>query len=132
MAIDGISLNEGATYTPAGGSSITFDANGESVANGVVCQNSAETDYFAREKLYATSRMPSLGTDGEFTKQKASLRIVRPSTLTSGKVVYNLIRIETEVHPEDGATEVSNLRSLGMAALNSSDLDDFFEAGSIR
>jgi hypothetical protein len=132
MAIDGISLNEGATYTPAGGSAITFDSTGETVANGVVCHNSAESDFFAREKLYATSRMPSLGSDGEYSKLKSSLRIVRPSTLASGKVVYNLIRIEVEVHPEDGATEVANLRTLGLAALNSSSLDDFFESGSIR
>jgi hypothetical protein len=104
---------------------------GESVANGVVLANGAESDFFAREKMYATSRMPVLGSDGEFTKQKSSLRIVRPSVLASGKVVYNLIRIEIEVHPEDGATEVANLRALGLSALNSSDFDEFFEAGAI-
>lgn len=131
MSVIGVQLSEGATYTPAGGTNITFEATGETIANGVVCANGAETDFFAREKLYAVSRMPSLGADGDFTKQKSSLRIVRPSTLASGKVVYNLIRIEVEVHPEDGATEVANLRNLGVAALESSDLDEFFEAGAV-
>jgi hypothetical protein len=132
MAIDGISLTEGATYTPAGGSTITFDSSGEEVANGICCINVAESDYYAQEKLYAVSRQPAVGSDGEFTKRKVSLRIVRPSTLTSGKIVYNLIRIEVEVHPEDGVTESDNLRSLGMSALNSSSLDNFFDAGSIK
>lgn len=132
MSVNGVALNEGATYTPAGGSAITFDATGESVANGIVCHNASETDFFQREKLYATSRQPAIGSDGDYTKMKNSLRIVRPSTLTSGKVVYNLIRIELEVHPEDGATEVSNLRTLGLAALNSTSLDDFFESGSTK
>jgi len=132
MSINGIALNEGATYTPAGGTAITFDATGEQVANGIVCANAAETDYFQREKLYGTSRMPSLGSDGDYTKQKSSLRIVRPLTLASGRVAYNLIRIEIEVHPESASTEVSNFRSMGMAALNASGLNDFFEAGSIK
>lgn len=132
MSVNGIALNEGGTYTPSGGTSITFDATGENVANGVVCVNTAEADFYQREKLYAVSRVPAIGSDGEYSKLKSSLRIVRPSTLTSGKVVYNLIRIEIEVHPEDGGTEVANLRTLGLAALNSTDLDDFFELGSLK
>lgn len=132
MSINGIVLKEGATYTPAGGSNITFELTGKSVANGVSCHNMGETDFFQREELVATSRMPSKGTDGEYSKQKSSLKIVRPDTLASGKVVYNLIRIDIEVHPETGVTEVGNLRSLGMAALNAAGLNNFFENGSLN
>jgi len=132
MSLDGCTLNEGGTYTPTGGSSVTFDRTGESIANGVVLGNMSESDFFAREKLYATVRMPSLQGDGEYSKQKNSIRIVRPTTLASGKVVYNLVRIETEVHPESGSTETTNLLSLGIAAAADADLTLFWSSGSLK
>jgi hypothetical protein len=133
MSVDNLTLNEGGTFNaPTGGSNITFNPTGETVANGVVSHNDSDADFYTREKLYAVSRQPTVGSDGEYTKMKNSLRIVRPSTLASGKVVYNLIRIEVEVHPEDGASEVTNLISLGTSALNSSDAEDFFQYGSLR
>lgn len=131
MPINGAVIKEGATYAPTGGADITFSANGESLSNGIVTQNNAETNYFAREKLYAQSRQPQLQGDGEYSKLKNSLRIVRPQVLESGKVVYNLIRIETEVHPLAVSTEAANLRSLGLAALADSDLTNFWETGSL-
>jgi len=130
--LDGISVTEGATYTPAGGSDVTFDLTGEQVANGVVLGNMDEEDFFSREKLYATVRMPALQGDGEYSKQKNSVRIVRPATLASGKVVYNLIRIETEVHPESGVAEVDNLLTMGMSLINSSDAELFWHSGSLK
>lgn len=133
MSVDNLALNEGGTFNaPTGGSTTTFNPNGETVANGVVSHNDSEADFYAREKLYAVTRQPAVGSDGEYTKMKNSLRIVRPSTLASGKVVYNLIRIELEVHPEDGSAEAQNLISLGTSALNSADAEDFFLFGSLK
>lgn len=132
MPINGAVLNEDGTYTPAGGTSITFDATGEQVANGVVCVNAAETDFYAREKLIAKSRVPVVGSDGDYSKMKNSCSIVRPLVLASGKTVYNLIRIELEVHPEAASTEVGNLKSLGSSALCDTDMDDFWELGSLK
>jgi hypothetical protein len=132
MAIDGLTIKEGATYTPSGGTDITFVESGETVANGIVCINEDETDFYAREKLYATARPPVVGSDGEFTKQKVSFRILDPGALASGKMNYDLIRIEVEVHPENGNTTVDKLVNLGIAALNSSDLSNFFRYGSLK
>jgi hypothetical protein len=127
-----LALNEGGSYAPTGGAAISFDRTGESIANGVVLGNMSEADFFAREKLYATSRMPALQGDGEYSKQKVSIRIVRPMTLASGKVVYNLVRVETEIHPEATAAEGVNLRSLGLSALSDTDLSSFWSAGSLN
>lgn len=131
MSINGITLQEGATYTPAGGTNIVFDATGESVANGVVCVNQAETNFFAREKLIATARLPSFGTDGKWSKQKTSVRIVMPKTLASGEVVYELVRVEIESHPE-GTNNITALRKLGISALLDAELDNFFLVGSLK
>jgi hypothetical protein len=131
MAIDGLTIKEGATYTPSGGTDITFVASGESVANGVVVINEDEADFYAREKIYATARPPVVGSDGEFTKQKVSFRIVDPGVLASGKMNFDLLRIELEVHPENGNTEADKLVNLGIAALNSADLQSLFRYGSL-
>lgn len=130
--LNGIAIKEGATTALTGGTSLTFVLTGEQLASGVVLANLTETDFFAREKVYATSRIPSLQGDGEYSKQKSSIRVVRPQVLASGKTVYNLVRVEVEVHPEAPAGTTANLRSLGIAALASSDANDFWEAGSLQ
>jgi hypothetical protein len=110
---------------------MTLNETGEMVTNGKTLQNSAESDYYEREKLTVSSRQPVIGSDGDLTKLKVKGQIVRPSVLASGKVNYNLIRIEMEVHPEDGAAVTDNLRQLGVEFLLSSDADNFFNSGSI-
>jgi hypothetical protein len=132
MSINGVVLKEGATYTPTGGTSITFDDSGENVANGIVCVNQAENDFFAREKLVATSRLPSKNSDGTYSKQKVSVRIIVPETLADGTISYDLIRFETESSPFTAAGKIDTLRGLGMAVLNSTDLDNLFTVGSIK
>lgn len=130
MPLNGAIIKEGATYTPTGGTDITFSLTGERVANGIVTANMAESNFFAREKVYQTVRMPVLMPDGDFSKMKTSLRIVRPATLPSGKVVYNIVRVEQEIHPLTPA-EAANLRSLAIGALADADFTQFWEAGSL-
>lgn len=130
MPLNGAVIKEGATYAPTGGTDITFSLTGERVANGIVTANMAESNFFAREKVYQTVRMPVLMPDGDFSKMKVSLRIVRPATLPSKKVVYNIIRVEQEIHPLTPA-EAANLRSLAIGALADADFTQFWEAGSL-
>lgn len=130
MPLNGAVIKEGATYAPTGGTDITFSLTGERVANGIVTANMAESNFFAREKVYQTVRMPVLMPDGDFSKMKTSLRIVRPATLPSGKVVYNIVRVEQEIHPLT-PTEAANLRSLAIGALADADFTQFWEAGSL-
>lgn len=130
MPLNGAVIKEGATYAPTGGTDITFSLTGERVANGIVTANMAETNFFAREKITQTVRMPVVQSDGDFSKMKCTLRLARPATLPSGKVVYNVIRIEQEIHPLT-PTEAANLRGLACGALSDSDFTQFWEAGSL-
>lgn len=130
--LNGMVIKEGATTALTGGTDLTFTLTGEQLASGVVLANLAETDFFAREKCYVTSRVPALQGDGEYSKQKTSMRIVRPQVLASGKTVYNLVRVETEIHPEAPAGTAANLRSLGIAALADAEANNFWEAGSLQ
>lgn len=131
MPINGAVIKEGATYAPTGGTDITFSLTGERVANGIVTANMAETDFFAREKLTATSKMPILLSDGDYSKMRTQVRIVRPKVLASGKVVYNVVKIEMEIHPTT-PTEVANLKGLACGVLSDSDFTSFWEAGNLN
>jgi len=130
MPINGGIIKEGATYAPTGGTDITFTVTGEQIANGVVAVNKAETDFTAREKLIAVSRQPVVSATG-MTKQKNSLRISRPTVLTGGTIVYNVVRVELEVHPQAAAGTGTNLLSLASGCINDSDFTDFWAVGSL-
>jgi hypothetical protein len=130
--LDGITLKEGSTYTPAGGSDVIYNRLGETIANGVVLGNTAEANFFAREKVYVTVRMPSLQSDGEYSKMKISMRFVRPQVLASGKTVYNLSRSEIEIHPEAAVGELANLRSMGIAMFHDAETDLTWSVGSTK
>lgn len=131
MPINGSVIKEGATYAPTGGSDITFTNTGERIANGIVAVNKAETTFTAREKLICVSRPPVLGSDGRYSKQKQSLRISRPLVLSDGSVVYNVARVEIEVHPLSASGEGTNLLSLVSGCINDSDFIDFWSVGSL-
>lgn len=132
MPVNGMTIKEGATFTPVGGTDITFDDSGEEIANGIVCVNQAEANFFAREKLIAVSRLPVQDKMGKFSKQKTSVRIIDPEVLADGTTVYDVGRFEIETHPEGGATRITKIRRLLLAAANSASLDNLFLVGSIK
>jgi len=133
MPINGVTIKEGASFTPVGGTDITFDDTGEEIANGIVCVNQAETDFFAREKLVCVSRLPVQDAkSGVFSKQKISVRIIDPKKLADGSISYGVGRFEVEAHPEGGVTQITKIRKLLLAAANSSSLDALFSVGSIK
>jgi hypothetical protein len=51
--------------------------------------------------------------------------------LASGKVVFNVIRIEREVHPEFSAANATDLNKVGAQLLFDTDMDNFWAAGSL-
>jgi len=132
MSLQNATLMDGATaMAPTGGSTMTFTPDGTVVPNGVHTANSAQTDFRIRENMTIKVKNPSLGTDGVYSKDKKSITYVEPKILASGKVVFNLIRIEREVHPESTAAEALNLSMMGAQILSDSDFLSFWSGGSL-
>lgn len=132
MTLQASIVKDGASaMTPTGGSDMTFTSDGTTVANGVHLANAAQTDFRIRENLTAKNRNPVLGVDGVYSKDKKSITYVEPKILASGKVVFNLIRIEREVHPESTAAEALNLNMMGAQFLSDSDYTAFWASGSL-
>lgn len=132
MPLQSMIVKDGATaMTPTGGSDITFTPDGLSVPNGIHLANAAQSDFRVRENLTVKNRFPTLQSDGSYSKDKKSITYVEPKILTDGRVVFNLIRIEREVHPESSAAEALNLNMIGAQLLSDSDVQSFWSAGSL-
>lgn len=126
-----IVLKDGGTTATTGGTNQTFDRTNLQVNNGYEYADVAEADFFARQKVIISTRMPQLQSDGSWSKQKVSLRFVLPITLADGSVSYNVGRIETEVHPEASAANLAEIREFCAQMAISSEFDDSYIAGTL-
>lgn len=126
-----ITLKDGGVTTTAGGTDQTFDRTNTQVTNGNEYADVSESDFFSRQKVYLTTRQPSLQGDGSWSKQKTSLRFVMPKILADGSVTYNLGRVECEVHPESTAAELGEIREMCAQLAVSAVYDALYTAGTL-
>ena len=126
-----ITLLDGGTSSTAGGAAQEFDRTSTPVNNGVEYADVAEADFFARQKIILVSRMPSLQSDGSWSKKKTSARFISPITLADGSISYNVTRVETELHPESSAANLTEHREYAAQMALDAELDDFYVAGTL-
>lgn len=133
MSLQNAVVKAGATgLTVVGGSDQTFGPDGVTVTGGVHVADVNQTDFRIRTNMTIKNRIPTLSSvDGTYSKDKKSIVIAKPKILASGKVTFNLIRIEREVHPESTAAEALELNMLGGQALSDADFLAFWTAGSL-
>lgn len=132
MSISTLSLQKNATGgTTTGGTAMALASDGVSVKNGIHVADMAETNFLVRTNLTLKTRNPAKQSDGTYSKAKRYATIVVPKAIASGEVVFNLVRIETEAHPEMTDAELTNLFMLGAQLLTDSDLTAFFKTGSL-
>jgi len=132
MSLQNASLLEGATMAAAtGGSAIAFALTGVSVVNGVNISVPLDADFRTRRNITVKNKQPSLLSDGTYTKNKQSASFVQPKILADGSTVFNLIRIEREVHPESSAAEALELNTIGSQMLQDADFTSFWAGGSL-
>jgi hypothetical protein len=132
MPLNGAQIMAGATScSVTGGSSKTFTPDGQTVANGIHLIDASQPDYRIRENMTIKQKVPTIDSAGVYSKDKKSITIVIPKILESGKTVFNLIRIEREVHPESTSAEATELLLQGAQVLFDSDFASFWSAGSL-
>lgn len=132
MALTSAVIKDGATaLTVVGGSDMTFTPDGTIVSGGIHLANAAQTDFRVRENMICRVKMPTLLSDGTYSKCKTSVTYLEPMLLVSGKTTFNLIRIEREVHPEAVAAVGTNLNMMAGQILSDSDFLNFWVAGSL-
>lgn len=133
MGLKTMSLLANATSVAAtGGSALVFADDGVTIPNGLHLIVPGDTDYQTRRSLTAKFRPPTLDTKtGQYGKDKKSLCLAQPVVLDDGRVVFNTIRIEREVHPSITAAAALELCQLGAQLLVDDDVVDFWANGSL-
>lgn len=130
MALIGMSIPAGATLAATGGTAKSFTTDGVDVTSGVHLSDASAADFRVRPNCTFKVKQPSLDSQGVYSKDKKSVTYVVPKILASGKTVFNLIRIEREVHPESSQAEADHLNNMGAQFLFDSDTSAFWSAGS--
>lgn len=132
MPVQGSIVKSGSTaMTPTGGSDLTLTTDGVSVTNGVHIADAAQSDFRIRRNATVKNKVPTLQANGTYSKDKKSITFVAPKLLADGSTVFNLIRIEREVHPESTAAEALDLNMIGAQLLADTDFTAFWSAGSL-
>jgi hypothetical protein len=66
-----------------------------------------------------------------YGKDKKSMTLALPIVLSDGRVIFNTIRIEREMHPSVSAATALEMNKLGAQLLSDSDTDAFWATGSL-
>lgn len=134
MGLKTMSLKQSPTSIDVtGGTALTFmPTGGMNIANGVYLMVPTDVDYQVRRSIVAKVRPSSIDAKtGEFGKDKKSISFVIPTVLPSGRIVFNTLRIEREVHPYTSASEIAQLNTVGAQLLTDADTDNFWAYGSL-
>lgn len=131
MGLKTMSLLSGATVSATGGTALAFIDDGVTIQNGVHLTVPATADARIRETATAKYKPSQVNADGSMTKDRKTISFAIPIVTAAGKIVYNTIRVEREVHPEFSAANCTNLNGLGAQLLIDSEVANFWLAGSL-
>lgn len=133
MSIATLSLLKAATSAAAtGGSAMALSSDGVVVPNGVHVSDMSEADFTLRTNLTLKTRNPVRQADGTYSKAKRYMTIVVPDDLGEVHgIVFNLARIELEIHPKSSVAAAQNIELLAAQLCCDSDLASFRTNGSL-
>jgi len=116
----------GATWTPSGGSTVTFVSSGKQVKDGAEYVVSGDTDLLLRRSLQVRTLCPlaALNSSGFDRLQRNWLLLRVPYVSATGKQYTQPLRIETAFH--SAFTSKAETLSLLAGLLIDADLQDFW------
>lgn len=133
MGLRTLSLIANGTVGVTGGTPLAFAEDGVTIPNGLHLMVPSDPNYEHRRQVTIKNRPATLDPKtGQFGKDKKSFTMVQPVTLSDGRVVFNALRIEREIHPSTDAGDVTEFNSLGAQFLTSSETSAYWGAGSLN
>jgi hypothetical protein len=133
MGLKTMSLLAATTVSSTGGTALVFADDGVTIQNGLHLVVPADADYQTRRQVTVKYKPPTLDSKtSTYSKDKKSMCLVLPMVeAITGRVVFNTIRVEREVHPQLTAAQALELNKLGAQLLVDADTDAFWAAGSL-
>jgi hypothetical protein len=125
-----ITIIDGGTTTTTGGTERAFSRTSKPVNGGYEYSDVAETNFFARRSLVLTSKMPQRQSDGTYSRQVTTSKMVIPFTRADGSVVNNVVEVKIAVDPEAAPTLLAPLREGGAQLAKDAELDATYQAGT--
>jgi hypothetical protein len=130
MGLKNMSLSAAPTLT-AGGDPVAFTDDGISIPNGVHLTTTDAT-YMSRKAITAKFRPATLDAKTTtLTKDKKTLSIACPMELGNGTIVFNVFRVEREVHPSTSVEDQQLLNNLAAGLILDADTANFWATGSM-
>lgn len=131
MGLKTVDLKAGPEFTLTGGISLAFAEDGVTIPNGIHMVCTVDTDFTTRRQLTAKVRQPTLDPKtGQFSKDKKSISVSVPFTDGSGKVTYQTLRIEREIHPMYDTASAATLNGIGAQLLVLPAMETFWGVGT--
>jgi len=106
MSLNPLTYKTGATWTPSGGSDLSFAPDGRVVDNGLSLVCSGDTNLLTRRTMQLKASLPGLpATNGAFAKlARNTLTLKVPFIAADGKLYQQTITVGTAFHAEYNAT----------------------------
>ena len=130
MSLIGAILKDAGVNSVTGGTDVTFRPDGLDIKNGIHLIDVGSTDFVTRMNFTAKYKQPTLNGAG-YSKDKKTITLVAPEVLPDGSVVFDLIRIEREVHPLSASGKAEKLNTLGAQILFDTDFVYFWANGEL-
>lgn len=131
MSLKNMTLTTTAALGAGGGDPIVFTDDGITIPNGVHLVVPGDVNYLERRTVTAKVRLPVIDAKtGAYGKDKKTVSFTIPR-LVDGKMIFNVIRIEREVHPTLDGDNVALLNAAAAQILLSADTVNFWAAGSV-
>lgn len=132
MPVNGAVVMKDATgITVTAGTAQTYTNDGAQIPNGVHVVDMGNTDFRTRRSLTLTVRQPTYDAKIGYSKDKKVITLTCPKILISGVTVFNILRIQREIHPESSVAEAADINRIGAQLVSDADFDAFWSAGSL-
>lgn len=128
MGLQNMQITTGATIAVSGGTAQTFSPDNLEVAGGVHVVDATVSDFRVRPGITFKAKSPTKKTDGTFTKEIRSGKLVLPYLDSAGIVQYDFVEVTTSLTP--GSIQLQELRKKGAQLLIDADTDNFYVVGS--
>lgn len=128
MTISSLSLLNGATITPTGGTAEAYNAGSPSSSNSVIAYCEADQDLRSQRTIEFSAVRPkaSASAPNGYTQSRVNIFVKEPFALDNGAVTTHTTTIKMANDAEATQAEILERRKQAAQILLSAELDDFF------